>query len=270
MSTKMKTHPAADLFPMMTEDELQELAADIAANGLVHPIIIDDKKQVIDGRNRLAACEIAQVEPRFEQLNGWDPLAFILSANITRRHLTKGQQAMAVAMVYPEPEKGGRGKKGEIKTVTEKTTVSGSRITVARTVLRHSRELAENVMRGIISLDGALEKVEELKRQADSTENKHARLQAEAPDLAVRVAEENINLDEALAILQEREVEERRAREAGREAAKSIFEFAGHVASIHSAIDFGEDIRIPPKTLKTLENALDLLKNDMRKCHEEK
>jgi hypothetical protein len=30
-----------------------------------------------------------------------------------RRHMPKGQRAMAVAFVYPEPEKGGRGKKGK-------------------------------------------------------------------------------------------------------------------------------------------------------------
>jgi hypothetical protein len=38
-------------------------------------------------------------------------VAFILSSNIARRHMTKGQQAMAVAMIYPEAEK--RGPKGK-------------------------------------------------------------------------------------------------------------------------------------------------------------
>ncbi len=32
--------------------------------------------------------------------------------NLQRRNLTKGQAAMALAMIYPEPEKGGRGNKG--------------------------------------------------------------------------------------------------------------------------------------------------------------
>jgi hypothetical protein len=66
----------------------------------------------IDGRNRLAACKIAGVEPRFEKLNGADPAAYIVSSNLKRRNLKKGQQAMALAMIYPTPEKGGRGKKG--------------------------------------------------------------------------------------------------------------------------------------------------------------
>ena len=39
-----------------------------------------------------------------------DPTAFVLSANVHRRNLSTGQRAMAVAMLSPEPEKGGRGK----------------------------------------------------------------------------------------------------------------------------------------------------------------
>ena len=50
---------------------------------------------MIDGRNRLEGWERAQVEPTFITLNGQDPVAFIISSNVTRRHLSKGQQAMA-------------------------------------------------------------------------------------------------------------------------------------------------------------------------------
>jgi hypothetical protein len=103
-----EVHPLAALFPMMTDDELVELADDITTNGLLHPLVIDANGVLIDGRNRLRACEIARVEPRFEQLDGRDPTGFIVSANIARRHLSKAQQAMALAMIYPEPEKGGR------------------------------------------------------------------------------------------------------------------------------------------------------------------
>ena len=69
---------------------------------------------LIDGRNRRAACKVAGMEPTSRDLNGEDPTAFVLSANIHRRHMTKGQRAMAVAMIYPEPEKGGRGEKATV------------------------------------------------------------------------------------------------------------------------------------------------------------
>ena len=52
-------------------------------------------------RNRLKACKLAGVEPRFEDLNGQDPAAFIVSANIERRHMTKGQRAMAAGHDLP-------------------------------------------------------------------------------------------------------------------------------------------------------------------------
>src|SRR5262245_14416292 len=96
-------HPFADRFPRLADDELQALADDIKATGLNEPIVLDAEGQVVDGRNRLAACELAGVEPRFTSLGERDPVAYILSANIHRRHLTKSQQAMAIALAYPEP-----------------------------------------------------------------------------------------------------------------------------------------------------------------------
>jgi hypothetical protein len=47
---------------------------------------------------RKEACRRIGIKPWSVTLeNGQDPVAFILSANITRRHLSKGQQAMVVA-----------------------------------------------------------------------------------------------------------------------------------------------------------------------------
>jgi len=42
---------------------------------------------------------MAGVEPSVVNLNGDDPTAYVLSANIHRRHMTKGQRAMAVATI---------------------------------------------------------------------------------------------------------------------------------------------------------------------------
>jgi ParB-like chromosome segregation protein Spo0J len=51
---RLKVHPTADLFPMMSEAQLDELAADIAANGLQQHIVWL-KDELIDARNRVAA-----------------------------------------------------------------------------------------------------------------------------------------------------------------------------------------------------------------------
>jgi hypothetical protein len=63
-----------------------------------------------------SACKIAKVEPQFEKLNGADAEAYIISANIARRHMTAGQRAMVVAKMYPENDEQGRGKKGVAAT----------------------------------------------------------------------------------------------------------------------------------------------------------
>lgn len=93
---ELPTHPLANLFPMLSEQEIRELADDIVTYGQRVPIMLLDG-QVLDGRNRLAACRFAEVEPVFAQFEGDDPLGFVLSHNLHRRHLTASQRAMVAA-----------------------------------------------------------------------------------------------------------------------------------------------------------------------------
>jgi ParB-like chromosome segregation protein Spo0J len=55
-------HEAANLLPLLSVDDLRELAEDIRANGLLTPIVLSDMK-VLDGRNRLLACKEVGVPP---------------------------------------------------------------------------------------------------------------------------------------------------------------------------------------------------------------
>lgn len=92
-------HPAANLFPMLGALALADLAADIKANGLREPVIIW-KGLVLDGRNRLAACKLADVPPTFAALALCpDPVAYVLSANLHRRHLTDDDRALCAAQM---------------------------------------------------------------------------------------------------------------------------------------------------------------------------
>jgi ParB-like chromosome segregation protein Spo0J len=105
-------HPAADLFRMMTDDELVELGEDIAAHGLRKPITTYRDKagveQVLDGRNRIAAMQ--RVGLRFYDNNKlilateaiehhaeFDPFAYVISANLHRRHLTAEDRRKVIA-----------------------------------------------------------------------------------------------------------------------------------------------------------------------------
>jgi hypothetical protein len=141
---------------MMSDDELADLAADIKANGL-----IDADGVLIDGRNRLRACELAAIEPEFESLDAdGDPIAFIVSANLARRNLSKGQQAIALAMIYPEPDQRGRRHKGK---AAETSDFSQKRLARARTIVCHSNQL-----------DAALKMVTEQRQASMSTDAKMA------------------------------------------------------------------------------------------------
>lgn len=72
----------------------------------------------------------------------------LIHPHINRRHMTKGQRAMAVAMIYPEGDERGRGKKGNSAKLVEITNFSRSLLDHARVVLQWAPELAKPVLGG--------------------------------------------------------------------------------------------------------------------------
>jgi hypothetical protein len=102
--------PLAEIFPEMEGEEFKALVADIKAHGLREPITMFEDL-ILDGRNRHRACIVAKVEPRFEEFKGdrAAALAFVVSKNIHRRHLTPKQKRNAlVKIVAVQPEKSDR------------------------------------------------------------------------------------------------------------------------------------------------------------------
>ena len=99
--TDYSIHPACVLFPMMPEDELHQLAASIKSKGLLEPITVYEG-QIIDGRNRLAACKLAGVSPTFTTLTYLASVVdWVVGKNIERRHLDASQRAMLGAELKP-------------------------------------------------------------------------------------------------------------------------------------------------------------------------
>lgn len=96
----MKVHPVAQLFPMLSASELNDMAASIRKDGLLNPCVRQGDV-LIDGRNRVAACKIAGVEPTFREYEGDSPVAFIIGANLARRHLDKGQKIALALEIEP-------------------------------------------------------------------------------------------------------------------------------------------------------------------------
>lgn len=189
-------HPYAAVLPMLGVAELNELAADIQANGLREDIVLFEGK-ILDGRNRYKACGIGKIEPRFKEFNGdGDPIDFIVSKNIKRRHLTQSQKAMVVAKVAQLP----RGDVSRLKSsktpinsqsaqsaqwepprsksvaeVAKDIDVSPRTVVQAKQVLREApKDTVEKVERGEKSVATAVKEIKAEKQKADGA--KEARL----------------------------------------------------------------------------------------------
>jgi ParB-like chromosome segregation protein Spo0J len=95
----MKPHPFADAFPMLDQSELRKLADDIQQNGQHQPILVTEDGQILDGRNRWAACERAGIKPVTKVIHGDDEelLKLVVSMNLHRRHLNESQRGMVAA-----------------------------------------------------------------------------------------------------------------------------------------------------------------------------
>jgi hypothetical protein len=208
------------MFPMLPDDELDDLAADIKANGLLHPILLgeDDEGEIlVDGRNRFEACRRAEVEPRFERLNGVDYAALILSANVARRSLNAGQKAAARAMLKPEGEQGKRTDLDPTSFLPKEVDVSAASLSKARFVLRHDEPLLRSVLAGAVTLNAAYEQTKDRIDNTDTAEDqRRARLdelRREKPKLARSVEDGDLQIDAAWAAYQEEKRIERARRE---------------------------------------------------------
>ena len=99
----IEDHKIANTFPLMRKPALDELVADIEENGLRDKITIFEGK-ILDGRNRYRA--MLRLDPKFSvktapkmfiEFDGGDPIEFVVSKNLHRRHLTTSQRAMIAA-----------------------------------------------------------------------------------------------------------------------------------------------------------------------------
>jgi ParB-like chromosome segregation protein Spo0J len=146
---------------MMDEDALTALENDIKVNGQTHPVILW-RGQIVDGRNRNAACIRAGIKPKTKSMEFADDaeaVRFIISTNIHRRHLTDEQRdqigARLVTMQQGDPAKCG-------VTVTAAAAMVHStpaRIERARTIERADPKLAEQVISGEISKGKAMREI---------------------------------------------------------------------------------------------------------------
>jgi hypothetical protein len=162
----LKFHRLADIFPLMEGPKFDALAADIKANGLRETIVLFEEK-ILDGRNRWHACKKAGVEPKTKEYRGKDPLAFVISMNLQRRHLDESQRAMVAARLATtrhgenQDPSGKFAARSDVPTQAEAAgllNVSERTVRGARKVIEHGTdELKHAVDRGEVSVSAAAE-----------------------------------------------------------------------------------------------------------------
>ena len=154
---------------MMGETELQELAENIKQNGQGQPVMRLGK-QVLDGKNILAACKLAGVKPRFAQWEGTgSPTVWIVSQNLFRRHLTSSQRAVIAFELLPVLEHEARDRqyhsandfakstsKGKASEIAAGLVQSNSRyVEAAKAIMRNAPELIEPLRNGTLNIPEA-------------------------------------------------------------------------------------------------------------------
>ncbi len=183
---------------MLPEHELHDLAESIKTDGLLLPIVLDPDGVLLDGRNRLAACELAGVKPTFTTCADADQTAYIRRCNVRRRHMSAGQRAMVEAMVLSVSGH-------SLRDHAKLHEISRTRLSLANTVLNSDPALAEKVRDAKLGLDAAHDIVRQRKAEAEAIQAKYDSLRRHAPDLAVQVTEGHLTLDDATTTLGKRQ-----------------------------------------------------------------
>ena len=106
MSATYQQHPLSAAFPGMSKTDLAALTDDIAEEGQREPITLYEG-MILDGWHRYQACvACGRVPVTVELPSGIDPVAFVKSHNLHRRHLTGSQRAEAVTACSEWAERG--------------------------------------------------------------------------------------------------------------------------------------------------------------------
>jgi hypothetical protein len=165
MLEQYESHPAAAAFPLMVGRDYAELVDDIKRNGLRDDIVrFPGRKRtlvvILDGRNRFRACLDAGVQPRFVDFDGDDPFAFVISANLRRRHMNESQRALVaarLAMLGPgRPTKLRRSAELSAKQASHHLNVGERTVERARSVLKKAvPEIVAAIDRGDMTVEAA-------------------------------------------------------------------------------------------------------------------
>jgi len=155
---------------MMNDNEMSSLCESIKKNGLLHPIV-SKKGVLLDGRNRMKACEILGMQPIYTEFEGENESEWIIATNKDRRHLNSSQLAALAVDLLPileqeaKERQGARtdisanlrgSEEGKASQKAAKITGSSSRnVEQAKAIKNESPELFQKIREGDMTVNEA-------------------------------------------------------------------------------------------------------------------
>jgi len=177
---RLEFHDVANIFPMMVGEDYCLLRDDIKMHGLLEPIILFEGK-ILDGRNRYTACLDLGIEPAYIEWheNGSNPLDYVISKNLHRRHLNESQRAV-IAAKLANIELGDNQYRGSANLPTQITqqqaaqmlNVSERSIQTIKSIEREAPELLLKIEAGEMTAHEAEREEKKKQRAADIEKQK--------------------------------------------------------------------------------------------------
>jgi ParB-like chromosome segregation protein Spo0J len=238
----MKIHPAANIFPMMSDAEFSGLVEDIREHGQQEPVYVMPDGAILDGRNRVKACEQLGIAWQFVEENPDDPIDFVLSRNLHRRNLDTEDLAEVALRVKAERAKvgkqhqaegGRRGKRGQ----PGKGLVSIPKVIPVNANLEAAREVRVGV--------SSVQRLERIKN--------------ERPDLADKIKRKEMTIGKAYA--QIRKPSTRRYTPPGIDTEKGKQHRAKAIRRAEDAADYIQSV-----VLYCEHASIDIIKSDEALC----
>jgi hypothetical protein len=255
---ELNQHPLSAAFPAMSVEDFGALVEDVRANGQREPIMLYEG-MVLDGWHRYRACVECGLKPqKFDFPADKDPVAFVLSHNLHRRHLTPSQRAAAVVACTEWAPPHRPKKKGEpgshLSTTAELAkTAHVSDKTIKDAKAAHKAGLTDAVKAGALTVKEAAQvargKAEPQKLAPKSKRELDPKPQdlpgqsqvdelTEAQHTISELAEENEKLRDRLAVEAMDASEEEKT-----EAAETIRELRAQVKTLEAEISAGKASR---------------------------
>jgi N6-adenosine-specific RNA methylase IME4 len=193
----LEFHPLAQIFPLLEGAEFDELVADVRAHGVREPVWLYEGK-ILDGRNRYRVAKAAGVPCPTRVYEGEDPVGFVISLNLKRRHLNESQRAMVATKLATLPRGANQWRTGQLAAPPTQAKAAALLNVGERSVRRAAEvrdhgvsELKRAVERGDISVAAAADvATESPERQREIVARGEQQILKVAKDIRARKTEQ--------------------------------------------------------------------------------